>query len=242
MPGRLHSGYRGCVKAVGGRLLAVGNAVGGCDGVWECLWGMVRAGALGEGGGASSDSLGRGHHHVFNKNGRQQRGMQPAEDGLCSTAPPKQGCRDHFTRGRITAAAEGGLELLGTGARNAIKRVTTDEEDCTTIWAPACRCIGDSTVSWTPDHRQYHDEVPWTAGNHATQGQHRASDAHATDKGSGKAKKHASGHCMGRQTGGGQRDGAQSAGGGGGDQGPEWTSGGRKGTERVPLATGLCTK
>ena len=40
------------MKAVGGRLLAVG----GCDGVWECLWGMVRAGALG-GGGASSDSL-----------------------------------------------------------------------------------------------------------------------------------------------------------------------------------------
>ena len=59
IPGRLQSGHRGC-EAVGGRLLAVGNAVGGGVGVWECLWGRVRAGVLGGGGGTpppSSDSL-----------------------------------------------------------------------------------------------------------------------------------------------------------------------------------------
>ena len=37
----------GTVKAVGGRLLAVGNAVAAGVGVWECLWATVRAGVLG---------------------------------------------------------------------------------------------------------------------------------------------------------------------------------------------------
>ena len=46
VPERLQSGHRGR-KAVGGRLLAVGNAVGADVGVWECLWGRVRAGVLG---------------------------------------------------------------------------------------------------------------------------------------------------------------------------------------------------
>ena len=46
IPERLQSGHRGC-EAVGGRLLAVGNAVGAGVGVWECLWGRVRAGVLG---------------------------------------------------------------------------------------------------------------------------------------------------------------------------------------------------
>ena len=36
VPERLQSGHRGC-EAVGGRLLAVGNAVGADVGVWECL-------------------------------------------------------------------------------------------------------------------------------------------------------------------------------------------------------------
>ena len=35
----------------GGRLLAVGNAVGAGVGGWECLWGRVRAGVLGGEGG-----------------------------------------------------------------------------------------------------------------------------------------------------------------------------------------------
>ena len=35
----------------GGRLLAVGNAVGAGVGVWEYVWGTVRAGVLGGGGG-----------------------------------------------------------------------------------------------------------------------------------------------------------------------------------------------
>ena len=46
IPERLQSGRRGC-EAVGGRLLAVANAVGAGVGVWECLWGRVRAGVLG---------------------------------------------------------------------------------------------------------------------------------------------------------------------------------------------------
>ena len=46
IPKRLQSGHGGC-EAVGGRLLAVGNAVGAGVGVWECLWGRVRAGVLG---------------------------------------------------------------------------------------------------------------------------------------------------------------------------------------------------
>ena len=46
IPERLQSGHRGC-EAVGGRLLAVGTAVGAGVGVWECLWGRVRAGVLG---------------------------------------------------------------------------------------------------------------------------------------------------------------------------------------------------
>ena len=46
IPERLQSGHRGC-EAVGGRLLAVGNAVGPRVGVLECLWGRVRAGVLG---------------------------------------------------------------------------------------------------------------------------------------------------------------------------------------------------
>ena len=46
IPERWQSGHRGC-EAVGGRLLAVGNAVGAGVGVWECLWGRVRAGVLG---------------------------------------------------------------------------------------------------------------------------------------------------------------------------------------------------
>ena len=47
---RLHS----TVKAVWGRrLLAVGNAVEAGAGVWECLWGRVRAGVLGGGVGES---------------------------------------------------------------------------------------------------------------------------------------------------------------------------------------------
>ena len=46
IPERLQSGHRGC-KAVGGRLLAVGNPVGAGVGVWEWLWGRVRAGVLG---------------------------------------------------------------------------------------------------------------------------------------------------------------------------------------------------
>ena len=37
---------QGTAKAVGGRLLAVGDAVGAGVGVWECLWGRVRARAL----------------------------------------------------------------------------------------------------------------------------------------------------------------------------------------------------
>ena len=50
VPERLQSGHRGC-KAVVGGLLAVGNAVGADVGVWECLWGRVRAKVLGGGGG-----------------------------------------------------------------------------------------------------------------------------------------------------------------------------------------------
>ena len=50
IPERLQSGHRGC-EAVGGRLLAVGNAVGAGVGVQGCLWGRVRAGVLGGGGG-----------------------------------------------------------------------------------------------------------------------------------------------------------------------------------------------
>ena len=42
-------GHRGC-EAVGGRLLAVANAVGAGVGVWECLWGGVRVGVLGGAG------------------------------------------------------------------------------------------------------------------------------------------------------------------------------------------------
>ena len=49
IPEQLQSGHGGC-EAVGGRLLAVGNAVGAGVGVWECLWGRVRAGVSGEGG------------------------------------------------------------------------------------------------------------------------------------------------------------------------------------------------
>ena len=49
--GKFQSGCRAVTgEAVGGRLLAVGNAVGAGVGVWECLWGRVRAGVLGEGG------------------------------------------------------------------------------------------------------------------------------------------------------------------------------------------------
>ena len=50
--GKFQSGCRavtGDVEAVGGRLLAVGNAVGAGVGVQECLWGRVRAGVLGGG-------------------------------------------------------------------------------------------------------------------------------------------------------------------------------------------------
>ena len=59
IPERLQSGHGGC-EAVGGRLLAVGQAVGAGVGVWECIWG--RAGVLGGGGSPrppapSSDSL-----------------------------------------------------------------------------------------------------------------------------------------------------------------------------------------
>ena len=50
IPERLQSGHRGC-EAVGGRLLAVGNAVGAGVGVQGCLWGRVRAGVLGGGRG-----------------------------------------------------------------------------------------------------------------------------------------------------------------------------------------------
>ena len=50
VPERLQSGHRGC-EAVGGRLLAVGNTVGADVGVWECLWGRVRAWVLGGRGG-----------------------------------------------------------------------------------------------------------------------------------------------------------------------------------------------
>ena len=39
---------QGC-EAVGGRLLAVGNAVGAGVGLWEFLWGRVRAGVFGGG-------------------------------------------------------------------------------------------------------------------------------------------------------------------------------------------------
>ena len=62
IPERLQSGHGGC-EAVGGRLLAVGNAVGAGVGVWECLWGRVGAGVLGGEGyppPSSNDSLGRG--------------------------------------------------------------------------------------------------------------------------------------------------------------------------------------
>ena len=48
--GQFQSGCRavtGDVTAAGGRLLAVGNAVGAGVEVWECLWGRVRAGVLG---------------------------------------------------------------------------------------------------------------------------------------------------------------------------------------------------
>ena len=48
--GKFQSGcgaVTGDVKRLGGRLLAVGNAVGAGVGVWECLWGRVRAGVLG---------------------------------------------------------------------------------------------------------------------------------------------------------------------------------------------------
>ena len=51
VPGRLQSGHRGCESGWGRRLLAVGNAVGAAVGVWECLWGGVRAVGRGEGGG-----------------------------------------------------------------------------------------------------------------------------------------------------------------------------------------------
>ena len=46
---RLQSGHRGCESGWGGRLLAVGNAVGAGVGVWECLWGRVSAVGRGEG-------------------------------------------------------------------------------------------------------------------------------------------------------------------------------------------------
>ena len=52
IPERLQSGHRGC-EGVGGRLLAVGNAVGAGVGVQGCLWGRVRAGVLGGGGGVT---------------------------------------------------------------------------------------------------------------------------------------------------------------------------------------------
>ena len=54
--GQFQSGCRavtGDVQAVGGRLLAVGNAVGAGVGVWEYLWGGVRAGVLGRGEGVT---------------------------------------------------------------------------------------------------------------------------------------------------------------------------------------------
>ena len=50
IPERLQSGHRGC-EAVGGRFLAVENAVGAGVGVQGCLWGRVRAGVLGGGRG-----------------------------------------------------------------------------------------------------------------------------------------------------------------------------------------------
>ena len=48
IPERLQSGGGGC-EAGGGRLLAVGNAVGAGVGVWECLWGRVRQCCVGWG-------------------------------------------------------------------------------------------------------------------------------------------------------------------------------------------------
>ena len=58
IPERLQSGHRGC-EAVGGRLLAVGNAVGPGVGVLECLWSRVRAGVLGGRGVPPPPSLKR---------------------------------------------------------------------------------------------------------------------------------------------------------------------------------------
>ena len=70
IPGRLQSGHGGCESGCWrGRLLAVGNAIGAGVGVWECLWGRVRAGVFAGGGltappHCSSDSLGeREHRH-----------------------------------------------------------------------------------------------------------------------------------------------------------------------------------
>ena len=52
--GQFQSSYRavrGACESGWGRVLAVGNVVGASVGVWECLWGRVRAGDLGWRGG-----------------------------------------------------------------------------------------------------------------------------------------------------------------------------------------------
>ena len=75
--GKFQSGCRavtGDVQAVGRRLLAVGNAVGAGVGVWECLWGRVRARVLGGRGvppPLSSNSLSWGEVSGINEPKRQ---------------------------------------------------------------------------------------------------------------------------------------------------------------------------
>ena len=49
VPERVLSGHRGCDSGRGGRLLAVGNAVGAAVEARDCLWGRVKAGVLGGG-------------------------------------------------------------------------------------------------------------------------------------------------------------------------------------------------
>ena len=65
--GKFQSGCRavtGDVKRLGGGYWRLETRLGAGVGVWECLWGRVRAGLLGGGRGTppppSSDSLGRG--------------------------------------------------------------------------------------------------------------------------------------------------------------------------------------